>query len=98
MDKNKLKTFAVESRRQLIEDTTYQANLLGITKDSIQDPVEEAEGMQAFDIGGSKLHVIYDDDIKKRASLVKEVNDKGSSHIEGTTAKSQKCNIAGILS
>ena len=60
MDKNKLKTFAIESRRQLIEDTTYQAKLLGISAEKIQDPIEEAEGMQAFNIGGTKPYIIYD--------------------------------------
>lgn len=31
MDKKAIKTFAIESRKKLIEEVKYQANLLGIT-------------------------------------------------------------------
>ena len=35
MDKNAIKTFAVESRRKMIKSVKFQASLLGITADEI---------------------------------------------------------------
>lgn len=81
MDKQKLKTFAIESRRKLIEDVTYQANLLGVNADGISEPFETADGMQAFDIGAGKPYKIYDEDIKRRESLINEVTDKGFDNV-----------------
>ena len=76
MDKSVIKTFAVESRRQLIESVKYQASLIGITADGISEPISRAEGMETYNYGAG-THSIYDEDILKRESLVKEIKDKG---------------------
>ena len=75
MDKTTLKTFAVNSRNKLIEDTVYRLNLLGITEDEIQDPIE-ADGMQTFQIGGTTFS-IYDADINKRKEIINDIESKG---------------------
>lgn len=75
MDKTVLKTFAVNSRNKLIEDTVYRLNLLGITENEIQDPIE-ADGMQTFQIGGTTFS-IYDEDINKRKEIIKDIESKG---------------------
>ena len=75
MDKTILKNFAMDSRNKLIEDTIYKLNLLGITENKIQDPIE-AEGMQTFQIGGT-TYSIYDDDIRKRDEIIGEIKSKG---------------------
>lgn len=75
MDKTILKTFAVNSRNKLIEDTIYRLSLLGITEDEIQDPIE-ANGMQTFKIGGTNFS-IYDDDINKRKEIIEDIESKG---------------------
>ena len=75
MDKTILKTFAVNSRNKLIEDTVYRLNLLGITEDEIQDPIE-ADGMQTFQIGGTTFS-IYDNDINKRKEIINGIESKG---------------------
>ncbi len=75
MDKTILKNFAVNSRTKLIEDTIYKLNLLGITENEIQDPIE-AEGMQTFQIGNS-TYSIYDSDIQKRKDIINEIESKG---------------------
>lgn len=46
VDKNAIKSFAIESRRQMIENVKYQASLIGITADGISEPVSKAEGME----------------------------------------------------
>ena len=75
MDKTKLKNFAVNSRNKLIEDTIYRLNLLGISENGIQDPIE-AEGMQTFQIGNSTFS-IYDEEINKRNDIIQEIEVKG---------------------
>ena len=75
MDKTILKNFAVNSRNKLIEDTIYKLNLLGISENKIQDPIE-AEGMQTFQIG-SVNYSIYDKDIQKRKDIIDEIELKG---------------------
>ena len=80
MDKTSIKTFAVESRRKMIESVKYQASLLGITADEIREPIAKAEGMETYDYGAGQ-YTIYDDDIKKRESLVKEIKNKGFDNV-----------------
>lgn len=77
MDKGAIKTFAVESRRKLMEDVEYKMSLLGITKDEIAESISTSEGVQTFNIGGSATYSIYDEDIKKRERLIQEVDNKG---------------------
>ncbi|WP_276954664.1 BREX-1 system adenine-specific DNA-methyltransferase PglX [Methanobrevibacter woesei] len=78
MDKGAIKTFAVESRRKLMEDVEYKMNLLGIAKDNNHaKSISTSEGVETFNIGGSATYSIYDEDIKKRERLIQEVNNKG---------------------
>ena len=80
LDKNAIKTFAIESRRQMIESVKYQANLVGITAEGINEPISKAEGMETYDYGAG-THTIFDNDIRKRESLVKEIRDKGFENV-----------------
>ena len=80
MDKNAIKSFAIESRRQMIESVKYQASLIGITAEGISEPISKAEGMETYDYGIG-THSIYDEDIQKRKSLVKEIENKGFDNV-----------------
>ena len=80
MDKNAIKSFAIEARRQMIESVKYQSSLIGITVDGISDPVSTADGMETYDYGAG-THTIFDYDIQKRESLVREVNNKGFDNV-----------------
>lgn len=80
MDKSAIKTFAIESRRQLIESVKYQASLIGITAEGINDPVSKAEGMETYDYGAG-TYTIFDNDIQRRESLIKEINNKGFDNV-----------------
>ncbi|AUB59809.1 restriction endonuclease [Methanobacterium subterraneum] len=81
MDKKAIKTFAIESRKKLIEEVKYQASLLGITAKGIAEPVEKAEGIEVYDIGASNPNTIYDEAIKQRKNLVKRINEKGFDNV-----------------
>ncbi|MBR5504578.1 MAG: BREX-1 system adenine-specific DNA-methyltransferase PglX, partial [Methanobrevibacter sp.] len=81
MNKSKLRTFAIESRRKLIEDTKYQASLLGISENEIKNPISSAEGMETYQISASTTHTIYDEEIWQRKHLVQEINNKGYDQV-----------------
>ena len=80
MDKTAIKSFAIESRRKLINDVKYQARLLGISSDEIKEPISKAEGMETYDFGAG-TYTIYDADIEKRKNLVKEIKNKGFENV-----------------
>ncbi|MCF0227177.1 MAG: hypothetical protein HUK28_07740, partial [Methanobrevibacter sp.] len=61
MDKKAIKTFAVNAREKLIEDAKFQASLLGITENGIEEPINTTKDMETYSLGGSSTHSIYDD-------------------------------------
>ena len=80
MDKTAIRTFAINSRKKLMEDVEYKMSLVGINKDSISEPISSADGIETFQIGGS-TNSIYDEDISKRDQLVREVKLKGFENV-----------------
>lgn len=82
MDKTAIKNFATESRTRLMQDVRDEMYNLGIFgDDNIADSITNAEGIQTFQISSSETHSIYDDDIKRRDNLVKEVRSKGFENV-----------------
>ena len=80
MDKTAIKTFAINSRKKLMEDVEYKMSLVGINKDNIYEPISSANGIETYQLGGS-TNSIYDNDISKRERLVKEVKQKGFENV-----------------
>ena len=80
MDKTAIKTFAINSRKKLMEDVQYKMSLVGINKDKIIEPISSADGIETYQMGGS-TNSIYDNDISKRERLVKEVKQKGFENV-----------------
>ena len=80
MDKTAIKTFAINSRKKLMEDVEYKMSLIGINKDKINEPISSADGIETYQMGGS-TNSIYDNDISKRKRLVKEVKQKGFENV-----------------
>ena len=75
MNKSSIKTFAINSRKKLIEDVEYKMSLVGITKDHIDEPASSAEGIETYNIGGS-TNSIYDKDIEKRIITIDKIISK----------------------
>ncbi|MBK0041336.1 BREX-1 system adenine-specific DNA-methyltransferase PglX, partial [Leuconostoc sp. S51] len=73
MDKTKIKNFAIDARRQLIEEITLKARLIGIRKDGIQDPTNETNEIQFFG-----EYSISGDDIQRRQKLVTELKKRST--------------------
>ena len=76
MDKKKIEEFATSSRKQLIENLTYEANRIGITKEKIHNPTDTAEDMQTYTTAGV-TNTIYAKQIEQREQLVQEIINNG---------------------
>ena len=80
MDKTAIKTFAINSRKKLMEDVEYKMSLVGIDKDNIYEPISSANGIETYQLGGS-TNRLYDHAISPRAGFVKEVKQKGFENV-----------------
>ena len=59
MDKTAIKTFAINSRKKLMEDVEYKMSLVGISKNCIDEPISSAKGIETFNFGKYKgQHVL----------------------------------------
>ena len=50
MDKTAIKTFAINSRKKLMEDVEYKMSLVGIDKDNIYEPISSANGIETYQL------------------------------------------------
>ena len=75
-----MKTFAINSRKKLMDDVEYKMSLIGIYENEIKNPISSANGIETYPIGGSTYN-IYDKDIEKREKIVKEVKQKGFKNV-----------------
>ena len=70
MNKSAIKTFAVNARRKLIDDVTFQAGLLGITEKEIASPLKQSTSdLQFFDIGTKEYVQVAGAKIRQRNAL-----------------------------
>ena len=79
MNKTSIKNFAINARRQLIEDITQKAYELGISKGEIKE-VEVFEG--GFKVKYRENSKIFKKhEIKQREELIKKINEKGFDQV-----------------
>ena len=77
MNKSAIKTFAINARRKLIDDVTFQAGLLGITEKEIASPLKQSTAdLQFFDIGTKKYAQVAGARIRQRNALVAAIREK----------------------
>lgn len=86
MNKAAIKNFAVEARKMLIKSAVSEAGLYGITKDRCAKPVQTGNGFEVYKTIAGTDNRIFGDTIKKRASLVKAIEDKGFDNVIEETA------------
>ena len=80
MNKNAIKSFAIDSRRKLMDDVAYRMSLVGITSEGISEPISVADGFETYNLGGT-TNKIFGSDVKRRESLVREVQNKGFENV-----------------
>ena len=77
MNKSAIKTFAINARRKLIDDVTFQAGLLGITEKEIASPLQQSTAdLQFFDIGTKKYAQVAGARIRQRNALAAAIREK----------------------
>lgn len=81
MNKSAIRNFAVWAREKLINDISCRANLLGISKEKILDPLPQStDQIQYFDIGMSQPYVIRDHEIQQRNDIADKIRRKQMPH------------------
>lgn len=86
MDKTAIKNFAVAARRILMESAIEQAGLYGISKDKIREPLQKGPDFELYETIAGSENRIFGTDIKKRANLVKAINEQGFDQVIEETA------------
>ncbi|RMC93040.1 BREX-1 system adenine-specific DNA-methyltransferase PglX [Clostridium autoethanogenum] len=81
MDKTAIKNFAVEARNMLRDSAISQAGLYGITDDGCAEPIQTGNGFEVYKTIAGTDNRIFGDTIKKRASLVKAIDEKGFDNV-----------------
>jgi hypothetical protein len=77
MNKSAIKTFAINARRKLIDDVTFQAGLLGITEKEIASPLQQSTAdLQFFDIGTKEYAQVAGARIRQRNALAAAIREK----------------------
>mgnify|MGYP000012334212 CR=1 FL=1 len=77
MNKSVIKTFAINARRKLIDDVTFQAGLLGITEKEIASPLKQSTAdLQFFDIGTKEYAQVAGVRIRQRNALAAAIREK----------------------
>lgn len=76
MNKAKIKEFAIDARRQLMDSIAHKAFELGITQEGIA-PIQEESG-DSIVINGRTFNKEV---ISQRAELVKKIQDEGFNHV-----------------
>ena len=77
MNKTAIRNFAVWARNKLIADVSYQAGLLGITKNGISQALPQStKDVEFFDIGTAEPYPVRGEAIQQRKSLVEAIRQK----------------------
>ena len=77
MNKSAIKMFAINARRKLIDDVTFQAGLLGITEKEIASPLKQSTAdLQFFDIGTKEYAQVAGARIRQRNALAAAIREK----------------------
>lgn len=86
MDKGAIKNFAVEARKILIKSAITEAGLYGVTKDGCNEPIQKGSDFEVYKTIAGTENRIYGNTIKKRANLVKAINEHGFEQVMEETA------------
>ena len=86
MDKGAIKNFAVEARKILIKTAVTEAGLYGVTKDGCSEPIQKGNDFEVYKTIAGTENRIYGNTIKKRANLVKAIEEHGFEQVMEETA------------
>ncbi|MEL7632901.1 BREX-1 system adenine-specific DNA-methyltransferase PglX [Sporomusa sphaeroides] len=80
MNKAAIKNFAIEARKKLIASVKDKAGRIGITKNSITDPISKGEGYAIFPTHIGIETKLMGKEVKQRENLVNRVKSKENGY------------------
>ncbi len=80
MNKSAIKNFAIEARKKLIASVKDKAGRIGITKDSITDPIGKGEGYAIFPTHIGIEAKLTGKEVKQRENLVSQIKSKENGY------------------
>lgn len=86
INKSAIKNFAIEARNILIKSAITEAGFYGISKDEISRPVQKGADFEVYKTAAGTDNRIFGSDIKRRANLVKAIQEKGFDEVIEETA------------
>ena len=86
MDKTAIKNFAIEARKILMKSAITEAGFYGVTKDGCKSPVQKGSDFEVYETLAGTENRIFGDDIKRRANLVRAVEEQGFEQVIEETA------------
>ena len=86
MDKTAIRNFAIEARKILMKSAVTEAGFYGITKEGCAAPVQKGNDFEVYQTLAGTENRIYGDDIKRRANLVKAIQEQGFDQVIEETA------------
>lgn len=86
INKSAIKNFAIEARNILIKSAITEAGFYGISKNEISRPVQKGADFEVYKTAAGTDNRIFGSDIKRRANLVKAIQEKGFDEVIEETA------------
>ncbi|MCI8661533.1 MAG: BREX-1 system adenine-specific DNA-methyltransferase PglX [Lachnospiraceae bacterium] len=86
MDKTAIKNFATEARKILMKSAVIQAGFYGITREECKSPVQKGFDFEVYETVAGTENRIYGNDRKRRANLVKAIEEQGFDQVIEETA------------
>ncbi len=87
MDKNKIKSFAIDAREQLMKSAEKQAGLCGITKENWNAaPIQKGDGFEIYKTAAGTEKKFFASDIRRRENLVEAIEKQGFEQVIEETA------------
>lgn len=81
MDKAAIRNFAIEARKILMKSAVTEAGFYGITKDGCKSPIQKGNDFEVYKTVAGTENRIFGDNIKRRANLVKAIQEKGFEQV-----------------
>lgn len=86
INKSAIKTFAIEARKILMKSAETEAGLYGISADEIRNPIQKGADFEIYETLAGTEKRIYRADMRRRANLVKAIQEKGFQEVIEETA------------
>ena len=86
INKSAIKNFSIEARNILIKSAITEAGFYGISKDEISKPIQKGADFEVYKTAAGTENRIFGSDIKRRANLVRAINERGFNEVIEETA------------